>query len=67
MEMMTERAQVVWMGKPKNGCMDAEEAKKEWDKLFRAPDAITDEKGTHPRYRQRVAIRKADMVKFRDA
>ena len=64
MEMMTERAYVVWMGKPKNGCMDAEEAKKEWDKLFRAPDAITDEKGTHPRYRQRVAIRKMRRSKL---
>mgnify|MGYP001813951621 CR=1 FL=1 len=67
LEMMTERAFVVWMAKPKNGCMDPEEAKREWKKKLDAPGAIVDEKGPNARYCQRVAVNKADLVVFRDA
>ena len=67
MEMMSEQMYVAWMAKPKNGGMDPLEAAAEWKTLFSAPGAITDDLGKNPKYKERVAIKKTDLVKFRDA
>ena len=60
-EMMTLRAYVSWMGKAKNGSLDAATASELWKQKFEAPGAITDKKGDHPRYRDRVAISTKDL------
>lgn len=68
-EMMTERAFVHWMAKPKNGAMDPMEA----SALFQAKKteigAVTDNLGPGPTMKDqmRVAIKRADTLKFRDA
>ena len=55
------------MGKAKNGSLDAATASELWKQKFEAPGAITDKKGDHPRYRDRVAISTKDLVTLRDA
>ncbi|CAE7259215.1 unnamed protein product [Symbiodinium sp. CCMP2456] len=67
LEMMTLRGYMAWMAKPKNGGLDAETATTQWREKFNAPGAITDKKGDHPRFRDRVAISTKDLVVFRDA
>ena len=66
-EMMSELAYISWMAKPKNGCVDALEASARWKDLFNAPGAITDSKGPTEKYKNRVAVHKADLVTQRDA
>ena len=66
-EMMTERAYVAWMAKPKNGCMDPQEVAAQWKEEYSTPKAVTDNLGTNPKWKQRVAIKKADELRLRDA
>ena len=66
-EMMSCRHYVYWMGKAKNGSQDPDEANADWIMKSNAPNAIVDNLGVNRKDKQRVAIRKADIVKFRDA
>lgn len=68
-EMMTERAFVYWMGKAKNGSMDPMEASALWHKKKSELGAITDNLGvgSGPKDMARVAVKKVDLVKFRDS
>ena len=64
---MDERHYTYWMGKPKNGCVPPDECASKWRDLYHAPAAITDALGPCQRYKDRVAVKKADMVTFREA
>ena len=66
-EMMHLAHFIYWAGKPKNGSMPPDEAKEKWWAYYEEPDAIIDELGPNKKYSKRVAIKKADLVKFRDA
>eukprot|EP00959_Pyramimonas_sp_CCMP1952_P102175 2137252-Pyramimonas_sp.AAC.1 len=66
-EMMHKGHFVHRVGKPKNGCMDAETAGMEWQKKYDSPDAITDMLGPNPKFAQRVAIKEADLVRIQDS
>ena len=66
-EMMDERHYTYWTGKPKNGCVPPDECAAKWRELYNAPHAITDSLGPCQRYKDRVAVKKADMVTFREA
>ena len=66
-EMMHKAHYVAWMGKPKNGMVDADTAAQQWLDHYNKPDAITDLLGPNAKYKERVAIKKSDLVKFRDA
>ena len=46
--------------------MDAEEATQKWRGYQRQVGAITDELGDSAKYKERVAIKKADLVRFQD-
>jgi hypothetical protein len=67
MQMMDERHFVYWMGKAKNGSLDPREAAALWQEKYDAPKAIKDSLGPNSKYQNRVAVKKADMLKFRDA
>ena len=43
--MMDERHFLYWMSKPKNGCVEAEEARAEFQRLAKRPGAVKDKKG----------------------
>lgn len=66
-EMMDQRAYQYHKGKPKNGGMDAEEAKQKWNDLCGMPGAITDNLGECEKYLRRVCVKVKDMVIIRDA
>ena len=66
-EMMSKVHFVSWMGKTKNGNMDAEEAALLWKQKHDTVGATTDLLGTNPKYPQRVAIKKTDLIKLRDS
>ena len=66
-QMMDARHFRVWMAKPKNGCWEPAQATAKWKELHSAPTAITVGLGPCAEYRERVAVKKADLVTFRDA
>ena len=65
--MMSERHYCVWMAKGKNGCMEAADASAQWKQFRDQAGAIRDMLGPSPKYKERVAIKKVDLVKFRDS
>ena len=65
-EMMDERRFHAWMLKPKNGSIEAVAASQKFQDLVADPASITDMLGSCPRYAQRVAVKKKDMITFRD-
>ena len=65
-EMMDERCFQAWMLKPKNGSIEAAAASQKFQDLVADPTSITDMLGSCPRYAQRVAVKKKDMITFRD-
>ena len=67
MEMMHKAHYIAWMGKAKNGMVDADTAAQQWLELYNKPGAITDLLGPNAKYKERVAIKKSDLVKFRDS
>ncbi|CAK0826858.1 unnamed protein product, partial [Prorocentrum cordatum] len=66
-EMMSLPHFVSWMGKPKNGSMDPQEAAAKWQKLYNTPGAITDKLGHVEKHPERVAVKKSDIITNRDA
>jgi hypothetical protein len=65
-EMMDERCFQAWMLKTKNGSIEAVAASQKFQDLVADPASITDMLGSCPRYAQRVAVKKKDMITFRD-
>ena len=61
-EMMHKAHCVAWVGKPKNGMVDADIAARQWSDHCSKPDAITDIIGPNAKYKERVAINKSDLV-----
>jgi hypothetical protein len=65
-EMMTLKQYSVWVSLPENGGKDSEDAKVAWLDFQKEAGAICDNKGPCAKFRQRVAIKVKDVVKFRD-
>ena len=65
-EMMHERHYIYFMSKPKNGCIEAEVARKDWLELCKKTGALVDMRGPTERYARRVAVKKSDLVIHRD-
>ena len=64
--MMNSAAYVHWAGKPRNGGLDADEAKQKWEELFQATNAITDILGPSAKLARRVAVKVKDTIAVRD-
>ena len=54
-----------WAAKPKNGGLDAETAKVDFDKLCNTPCAMTDNFGSE-KFPKRVWVKTRDLVTFQD-
>ena len=65
-EMMDERCFQAWMLKTKNGSIEAAAASQKFQDLVADPASISDMLGSCPRYAQRVAVKKKDVITFRD-
>ena len=55
------------MRKSKNGSIDPMEAATMWRVAYLDADAVTDDLGTVAKYKERVAVKKADLRMFRDS
>ena len=66
-EMQSRLHFIYFMGKPKNGSMDPVAAGTLWDAKRREPGAIVDNLGLNPLDKDRIAIRKTDLIKLRDS
>ena len=66
LEMMSLPHFVCWMGKPKNGSMDPLQAASQWKAKFDEEGATTDKLGANAKHKDRVAIKKTDVIKLRD-
>lgn len=64
--MMDIRQFCSWMAKPKNGSMDADDAKAKFNALCAETNSVIDESGSWEKNRLRVGVRKADVVIHRD-
>ena len=65
-EMMHELAFIEFAGKKKNGGLPPADASKQFWDFYNEAKAIRDELGLNPQYSKRVAIKKQDLVVFRD-
>ena len=65
-KMMHERRYTYFMSKPKDGCIEAEEPRKDCLVFCEKPGAIVDNRGPTERCPRRVAVEKADLVIHRD-
>ena len=55
----------AWMAKPKNGAKQPDVALDDYDQLCR-DGYIVDRTGTHPKRKERVAVKTKDQITFRD-
>jgi len=64
--MLNVAAYIHWAGKPKNGGIDADEARSRWEAEYAKPSAVVDLLGPTPKLQRRVAIKVRDLVIYRD-